>query len=1076
MSRALILGGPARELHQRASAFLRDNAGSEVLVLAPTRAAADDFVRESLPTGGVGIHRLTPMQLAGTLALHAMSTRGLAPLSRLGSEALAARTAHQISREDGLQYFEPVAKFPGFPRALAATVSDLRQYGAPADALIATGPPGADLARLAARYEEQLEASHLADLTATLHLATAFARSEPHRLLELPLLLLDPVIAPGSALDDFLEAVAARAPRVFAVLLGSDEATGSALSRILQVEPVRVEAPAGSGSLDALRKNLFVPGDLEAPSRDASLELFSAPGEGLECVEIARRIQALAAAGTRFDRIAILLRGPERYQPLVEEALRRAGVPGYFSRGTIRPDPSGRAFLALLSCAAEGCTASRFAEYLSLAQVPPLDSEGAPVRQEKAWAASQDELLSGFSGEAVIDSGPAPEPSFEAPAGWEKLLVDAAVVGGSTRWARRLSGFESELCMQIETSEDPAYPERRLRQLRRLQRFALPLIQLLSDLPKQATWGIWLEQLTALAQTALRGPESVVSTLVELQPMSDVGPVDLDEVYGVLSERLRFLRADPPKRRYGRVFVGTIEEARARDFDAVFVPGLAEGLFPRRAFEDPLLLDASRDAIAAASDCQLPTLAERVARERLMLHAAAASASQKLVVSYPRMDVAQSRPRVPSFYALEVVRAAEGQLPDLRLFERQAMEAASVKLGWPAPEQPARAVDDAEFDLSTLDLARRLPAGEGRGMGRYLIAANPSLARALRFRWRRWHKKWFAADGFVADDDKLALDLLHRHRLNARSFSPTALQRYAQCPYQFFLYTIVGLRPREESVPLEQMDPLTRGGLFHEVLFTLFRELTGQDLLPIRHERAPAILDLADAALNRIAARYSDELAPAIPRVWDTEVEDLRTDLRGWVRHSAQPTSEWRPDRFELAFGLKPGDDTERDPSSQKEDVAVLNGTLRLRGSVDLVERSVKRPVLRVVDHKTGRAPDPLPGYVGGGRFLQPLLYALAVEKMLGQPVEMGLLSYCTQRGGYTDVKIEVSQTARDRIAEAIGHISTAIADGFLPAAPDRGACEYCDYQVVCGPYEEQRARKKPLDRIGTLIQLRKLP
>ena len=53
------------------------------------------------------------------------------------------------------------------------------------------------------------------------------------------------------------------------------------------------------------------------------------------------------------------------------------GTPAWFARGTSRPDPAGRAFLALLDCAVEGLSARRFAEYLSLGQVPPLFSFGA---------------------------------------------------------------------------------------------------------------------------------------------------------------------------------------------------------------------------------------------------------------------------------------------------------------------------------------------------------------------------------------------------------------------------------------------------------------------------------------------------------------------------------------------------------------------------------------------------------------------------------------------------------------------------------------------------------------------------
>src|SRR5256885_17230237 len=109
----------------------------------------------------------------------------------------------------------------------------------------------------------------------------------------------------------------------------------------------------------------------ESDHWDESLDYFSAPGEGMECVEICLRIRGL---GVPFDRIAVLVRDPDRYHPFLEEAMRRAGIPAHFSRGVVRPDPAGRAFLALLACAREGCSATRFSEYLSLGQVPSGES------------------------------------------------------------------------------------------------------------------------------------------------------------------------------------------------------------------------------------------------------------------------------------------------------------------------------------------------------------------------------------------------------------------------------------------------------------------------------------------------------------------------------------------------------------------------------------------------------------------------------------------------------------------------------------------------------------------------------
>ncbi len=37
-------------------------------------------------------------------------------------------------------------------------------------------------------------------------------------------------------------------------------------------------------------------------------------------------------------------------------------------------------------------------------------------------------------------------------------------------------------------------------------------------------------------------------------------------------------------------------------------------------------------------------------------------------------------------------------------------------------------------------------------------------------------------------------------------------------------------------------------------------------------------------------------------------------------------------------------------------------------------------------------------------------------------------------------------------------------------------ACEYCDYRIVCGPYEVERTARKRKERLQPLVQLRELP
>lgn len=1055
-------------------------------IISATRAAADDLVHAHGGPGLLGVERMTLLQAAAEIATPRIAGEGLAPLSYLAQEALASRVTHDALKDGALPYFQEVARMPGFGRALAHTLNDLRLAGAAPDDLASQGRSQSDLANLLGRYTRELRTQGLADAATVLRAAAAELKDGGgRRHAGRPLLVLDAPLR-HAAQRDFAAALAARAGSLLALYLEADQWSIQVWSELLGAPPVAGGSHAHT-QLDTLRAQLFVTDPKDSRAEDGSLEIFSSPGEDLEALEIVRRIHQLAGEGTPFDRMAILLRNPDRYQPQIEDALRRGGIPGYFSRGTARPDPAGRAFLALLYCRVEGLPASRFAEYLSLGQVPPVDENGAPVRTAAAAAAPDDELLSHFAAtipepEPAGDEEPAPagddaavvQGTLRVPSRWEKLMVDASVVGGSPqRWRSRLSGLAAEIEKRRATFDDPEHPAalrlaRDAAQLAHLRRFAIPLMEELAALPDRAAWGEWIGELEQLARRSLRNPATVLAVLAELEAMASVENVSLEEVAGVLAERLRFLRREPPHRRYGHVFVGSVEEARGRQFDIVFLPGLAEGLFPKRHFEDPLLLDETRQCLPGSP----ATRSDRVAEERLLLHAAASAAARRLAVSFPRMDLAQARPRVPSFYALELPRAAEGRLPPLNEFRQRTESRAPTRLEWPAPEEPPQAVDDFEYDLAawkqTLNAAN---AADRKGRLRYILKANQHVARSIRTRWLKWNQpKWTSADGLV--DPGGAQVVLEKHRLAERPYSPSMLQQFAACPYRFFLQAIAGLAPREEACGVEQMDPLTRGALFHEVQFETFRSLSAAGLLPFSAWKSEDILAVADQILDRVAAEWKQELAPAIERVWDTEVYDIRADLRGWL-HEVIQDADWEPLRFELSFGLERSE--QRDTHSSAEPVRLDSGAL-LRGSIDLVERHRTRGTLRVTDHKTGKQPDAPPAYVGGGQFLQPMLYSWAAEQLLNARVEASRLYFCTQRGGYRIVPVELSERSQAFGRRLLQIVDEHLRDGFLPAAPRKDACQYCDYRPVCGPYEEQRMQRKNPEALEGILEIRRMP
>ncbi|MEQ1757152.1 MAG: PD-(D/E)XK nuclease family protein [Vicinamibacterales bacterium] len=1084
-ARALLVFSSASadaRLHAAHSALAPVAQHPRITIIGASRGAADDFARRlaSEAASTFGIARFSLTQFAARTALLTLARQGSTPSTSLVTEAVSTRAAFDAAQAATLGYFGAVARTPGFPRALARTLGELRGADLNATAVQPVSRVGADLARLLEHFERAIADAGTSDRAHLFQVATmCLLSSHPGGtfvLLDVP--VLDRVER------RLVEAILGGATTVVATIPPGDDTEAMFLSQGATIDPGPDES---DGDLARLRRYLFVAD--ATPGRrtlDGSLELFSAPGEGREAVEIARRVMREAKRGVRFDEMAILVRAPHSYFGLLEHAMARAGIPVWFDHGTRRPHPAGRAFLALLACAADRVSAVRFAEYLSLGQVPG-DGTG-----DKTWNEPEDEVSwrqperadDELELEAVESrrdpadmTAPVIAGTLRAPWRWESLIVDARVIGGGgARWQRRFEGHRRELTRRlVDAEKDEGAPESEsaagrairatLDQLVHLERFALPIVETLERWSVAATWGEWLDRLLSLAPRVLSRPASVLRVLGELRPMAGVGPVQLDEVRRVLADRLLTVEAQPPSRRYGRVFVGTPHQVRGRHFRVVFVPGLAERLFPQKPREDPLLLDTLR--LSLASD--LSTETRRIATERQFLRLAVGAASERLCVSYPRLEISEARARVPSFYALDLLRAATGEIPSHERLQDDARKAGGAMLAWPAPSDPRVAIDDMEHDLAVVRrlLDDRSPESV-RGHAHYLLSMSEPLRRSVIERWRRGRDDWSPADGLMRVTASTS-DALAASRLTSRAYSLSALQRFAACPYQFVLSAIFKLQPLEEPAPLERMDPMTRGSLVHEVMAQLMRELREQRALPLSATSVPAAARRLDAVIDRVAGRAREELAPAIDRVWSDDVASMRRDLHGWLARMAGE-ADWVPTYFEYGFGRIPG---ERDPASSPEPVE-LDGGFSLRGAIDLIETHATSGELRVTDYKTGRVPDRLAGLVtGGGRVLQPLLYALAAERALGQPAREGRLFYCTTTGSFVSHHVRLDDSTRRAGSEVLEIIDRAVSTGTLMAAPADRACEHCDFTAVCGSEVARRVEHKKQRPLADLVELR---
>ena len=492
----------------------------ETLVVGATALAARTLVRQVTATCGAsfGWRPTTLGGLAVALATPRLLESQRAAAGAAIVEGLCVRALHRLRAAGGLGRLEAIADRPGLAAAVTRTLTEVRLAGLEAGGLAAHAP---ELARILGEIELLLEEEKLADRAALLDMA-AEACADRTAADPAPALLLLDVPVWTSLEARFVARLAAASPDTLATVPAGDGRTLERLRVHLPQAELREMPEMPDGALGRLQGSLFSEGMNTPSERGDEVVFMSAPGESRECVEIARRIVREAEAGVPFDRMAVLLRGPAQYRAHLEEALRRARVPVHFSSGAVQPDPAGRAFLALLACLEEGLSARRFAEYLSLGEMPDATVQNQPPPAAPAtdrWVPPDEELLPA----ALADAGPARAGrprgrrrrartvaargahgggeggtavvagTLRAPRRWEQILVDAAVIGGRARWERRLAGWREELTLRLAEVEvdDPRGEgmKRDLDQLATLRTFALPILDDLEALPKEAAWG-----------------------------------------------------------------------------------------------------------------------------------------------------------------------------------------------------------------------------------------------------------------------------------------------------------------------------------------------------------------------------------------------------------------------------------------------------------------------------------------------------------------------------------------------------------------------------------------------------------
>ena len=426
--------------------------------------------------------------------------------------------------------------------------------------------------------------------------------------------------------------------------------------------------------------------------------------------------------------------------------------------------------------------------------------------------------------------------------------------------------------------------------------------------------------------------------------------ISLRQFYNLLKLMLSEMTISSPPQKLDAVTVARAEHSRLGNMKAVFVIGLNDGLFPRNIQNSGQLTEREKSKLSDLGISISSNTQTFLDNERLISYIALASASERLIASYPESSVKNEALR-PSLLARDI----------------EKMFGKSVKVN----------VSDISLDYFC----------ENENSAYYCFASNyqndskeqESLREAL-YSYDEYKRKIKFLDD-LSDNEKHSEYKLSKNIAKAVFFphdinmSATRADDFYKCPFNYFCKN--GLK----VYPIERVDisPMTKGSLIHFIL---------QNILSTVDENGNICFNdnyesLSDDEIKRLISGYckeyvNNELGGNFGKTsrFSYNLKNLEQTAFYVVKNLIQELEGcfFKPVAFEY-------DLTDENGESILKIKVDKDVNICMRGSIDRVDiykdESGKRYV-RIVDYKTGGKDFDLASLYHGLN-MQMLIYLLAL-------------------------------------------------------------------------------------------------
>ncbi len=255
------------------------------------------------------------------------------------------------------------------------------------------------------------------------------------------------------------------------------------------------------------------------------------------------------------------------------------------------------------------------------------------------------------------------------------------------------------------------------------------------------------------------------------------------------------------------------------------------------------------------------------------------------------------------------------------------------------------------------------------------------------------------------------------------SIHVTDLEKFARCPFQYYVEKTLGIEPVEE--PTEYMSGADYGRIVHDIMKVLYERI----------KKFPAHFEKSfEYALESVLKNLH------LGEFWQEVIRDRLNLIKDDLLHCDEELKRdgFRPTYMEL---------------SQRISFKSSGKKIILKGRLDRAD--VSKQGFVVIDYKTGKAPTKVD--LEKGLHLQIPIYAWMLKKHLRIPPSAGLIYILDMEKGFRRVTLFNREDADQVISRSLRFVkqySSMLKEGSFPKKQKPKNCRNCHCKFVCENFE----------------------